>query len=169
MDGREHVIVCGIDGSDGSRAALEWAIDEAVRRGCRLRVVTAWSWDGVEALGAESSPAAALEHAQAVQDAALAQALSAAEDAPEIEQLTPRGAPSATLCTAALDAELMVLGSHGHGAVHDKLVGSTSQRAIHHASCPVVVVPDPRRVERELARTGRRRHGFEAPRVAPMF
>lgn len=46
----------------------------------------------------------------------------------------------------------MVLGSHGHGAVHDKLIGSTSERAVHHAPCPVVFVPDPRHVEKNLRR-----------------
>lgn len=60
--------------------------------------------------------------------------------------------PSDALCAASVDAELMVLGSHGHGAVHDKLIGSTSERAVHHAPCPVVIVPDPRHVEKNLKR-----------------
>ena len=63
-----------------------------------------------------------------------------------------RGAASESLCRSALDAELIVLGSHGHGAVHDQLVGSTSMRAIHHASCPIVILPDPRHAERALKR-----------------
>ncbi len=48
MDGREHIIVCGIDGSAAGQRALEWAMDEAIRRHCKLRVVTAWGWDGPE-------------------------------------------------------------------------------------------------------------------------
>lgn len=169
MDGREHIIVCGIDGSTAGQLALEWAVDEAIRRGCRLRVVTAWSWDGIELIGAASTPAAARSHAQQVQDVAVARALSEVDSAPDVERLLPRDAPSDALCTAALDAELLVLGSHGHGAIHDKLVGSTSQRAIHHASCPVVILPDPRHVEREQKHaTGRRRHA-EAPPATPMF
>lgn len=166
MDEREHVIVCGVDGSSGSQRALEWAIDESVRRGCSLRVVTAWFWDGVEALGAASSPAAALEGARKTQEAALSQALAGARSAPQVERVTPRATPSEALCSASLDAELLVLGSHGHGAVHDKLVGSTSQRTIHHASCPVVLLPEPRRVEKELARAKGRRHSAAAPSAA---
>ncbi len=73
------------------------------------------------------------------------------------------------LCISALDAELLVLGSHGHGAVHDQLVGSTSMRAIHHASCPVVVLPDPRHAKRALKHAKGKRRGVEPPHVAPMF
>jgi len=169
MDAREHVIVCGVDGSTASQLALEWAIDEAIRRDCKLRVVTAWSWDGLEALGAPPSPTAALNHARDIQDATLARALDAAENIPEIERLISRGVPSEALCTAALDAELMVLGSHGHGAVRDKLVGSTSQRAIHHASCPVVILPDPRHVEKEIKRANAKRRLAEAPQATAFF
>ena len=163
MDAREHVIVCGIDGSAASRRALEWAIDEAARRDCKLRVVTAWSWDGTEAMEAASTPASELNHAREVQSAVLSQALAAADSAPEVEQVMTRGIPSEVLCTAALDAELMVLGSHGHRAVHDRLVGSTSQRVIRHASCPVVILPDPRHVERERKKAQGRRRVREAP------
>lgn len=169
MDGREHVIVCGVDGSVGSQRALEWAIDEAVRRDCRLRVVTAWSWDGVEAVGAASSPTAALTRAQEIQEAALSRVLAATKHSPKLERVLTRGVPSRALCTAALDAELMVLGSQGHGFVHDKLVGSTSQHVIRHASCPVVLVPDPRHVEREVKRVTGKRPDEEAPSGSPMY
>jgi len=169
MDAREHVIVCGVDGSTASQLALEWAIDEAIRRDCKLRVATAWSWDGLEALGAPPSPAVALNQAQDIQDATLARVVGAAENVPEIERLMSRGVPSQVLCDAALDAELLVLGSHGHGAVHDKLVGSSSQRAIHHASCPVVILPDPRHMEKELKRAKAKRRPAEAPQVGAFF
>ena len=169
MEGREHIIVCGIDGSAASQRALAWAMDEAVRRGCRLRVVTAWAWDGVEAMGAPSSPAAAHSRARQMQDVAVSRALADTENPPEVEQVLVRGLPSESLCTSAADAELMVLGSHGHGGVHDKLVGSTSQRTIHHASCPVVILPDPRHAERALKHAKGRRRAVDAPHVAPMF
>ena len=169
MDGREHIIVCGIDGSAAGQWALEWAMDEAIRRNCKLRVVTAWAWDGTEALGAASSPEAAHSHARQIQDVAVARVLADIDNPPEVEQVVLRGAASERLCTSALDAELMVLGSHGHGAVHDQLVGSTSMRAIHHASCPVVILPDPRHAERALKHVKGMRRGAEPPRVAPMF
>jgi nucleotide-binding universal stress UspA family protein len=142
-----------------------WAIDEAIRRYGKVRAVTAWSWDGVEALAAPGTPAEALGRARQMLDAAVEEATSSMENPPEVERLCERGVPSEALCTSAADAELLVLGSHGHGAVHDKLVGSTSERAIHHAPCPVVVIPDPRHVERNLeqARVRRSRQQPEHP------
>lgn len=169
MDGREHIIVCGIDGSAAGQRALEWAMDEAVRRNCKLRVVTAWAWDGGEAMGVGSSPAAAQSHAKQIQDIAVSTVLADTDNPPEVEQVLVRGAASESLCTSALDAELMVLGSHGHSAVHDTLVGSTTQRAIHHASCPIVILPDPRHVERALKHARSKRRGVEPPHVGPMF
>ena len=170
MEGRGNIIVCGIDGSGAGQRALEWAMDEAIRRNGKLRVVTAWAWDGADAIGVASSPAAAQSHAKQVQDVAVAQVLAGTDDPPEVEQVLVRGVASEGLCASALDAELMVLGSHGHGAVHDTLLGSTSQRAIHRATCPVVIVPDPRRRERALKHaTSRRRRAEPPPHVGPMF
>lgn len=163
MDGQERVIVCGVDGSAASQRALAWAIDEAVTRGCSLRAVTAWAWDGVEDLGAAPNAAEALSRAQAIQDKAVDSAIASVENTTDVERLLPRGVPSEALCHAAVDAELLVLGSHGHGQVHDKIVGSTSQRVIHHATCPVVVLPDPRHADRERSK----RKGTEPP-LAPI-
>ena len=137
MDARGHVIVCGIDGSPASQRALEWAVAEARYRGCSLRAVTAWEFDGVEGMIAPATPEEALGQAEIVQ-------------------------------RRALDAELLVVGGRGHSPMHDALVGSTSQRVIRHASCPVVVLPDPQHVEAEHRRL-RHRRAAEPPRSAPMF
>lgn len=169
MEEREHIIVCGIDGSEAGQRALQWAMDEAIRRSCKLRVVTAWAWDGADALGAASSPEAAHSHAKQIQDVAVARVLADTDNPPEVERFVLRGAASERLCTSALDADLLVLGSHGHGAVHDKLVGSTSQRVIHHASCPIVILPDPRHAGRALKHAKGKRRGAEPPVVGPMF
>lgn len=170
MDKREHVIVCGVDGSPAAKRALEWALAEARFRGCRLRVVTAWDWDGVEGMVAPTTAAEARSTAEIMQRRALMEALEATEDPPEVERRLVKGRPSEALCMASLDAELLVLGSRGHTTVREVLVGSTSQRAVRHAACPVVLLPDPRHVEHELKRA-RRRHRGEADRPAatPMF
>lgn len=152
MEAAERIIVCGVDGSSGGQRALMWALEEAGRRADRVRAVTAWTWDGVEALNAESTPTEAREHAQRRLDRSVDEVLEQMPGAPSVERLAQRGLPSEALCAAAADAELIVVGSHGHGAVHDKLVGSTSERVIHHAPCPVVVVPDPRHVEKNIKR-----------------
>lgn len=152
MSTGEHVIVCGVDGSEAGDRALRWAVDEARVRSAKVRAVTAWSWDGLEDLGAPTTPAAALERAQQVLDRAVEEVLSGLESPPVVERTCERGTPSEALCLAAVDADLLVVGSHGHGAVHDKLIGSTSERTLHHAPCPVVIVPDPRHAERNVER-----------------
>ena len=167
MNATERVIVCGVDGSPAGQRALEWAVDEAIRRYGKVRAVTAWAWDGVEALNAASTPAEAMEHARRTLDATVDEVLSGLKSPPEVERVLVRGVASEALCTAAVDAQLLVLGSHGHGTVHDKLVGSTSERAIHLAPCPVVVVPDPRHVERNVKRA-RRAQAHKPEALPPM-
>lgn len=163
MDAAERVIVCGVDGSPAGERALQWGIDEASRGNGRVLAVTAWSWDGVEGLAAPTTPSDALARARTLLDTAVDKALEGVENAPAVERICERGLPSEALCNAAAGADLMVLGSHGHGAVHDKLVGSTSERAIHHAPCPVVIVPDPRHVERNIKRAKTRQPTREHP------
>lgn len=147
MDRPDRVIVCGIDGSAAGRRAAEWAADEARRRGCRLRAVTVWSWDGLKSGTMISSPAEARRRAEDIQHEALDAVVGGRLD-PPIEGQIVQGRPSEQLCRAALDAELLVLGSRGHGAFPDAL-GSTSQHVIHRAPCPVVVLPQPRPAQRD--------------------
>ena len=171
MDGRDRIVVCGVDGSPASQRALEWAVAEAGYRGCRLRAVTAWSWDGVEGMMAAGSPADARGQAESVQRKALMAAMESIDDSPEVERRLVRGRPSEVLCIAGLDAEMLVVGSRGHTTMHGVFVGSTSQRVIRHASCPVVVMPDPQHVEHERKHIRRRqqRPRVERPTAAPMF
>lgn len=152
MEAAERVIVCGVDGSPAGQRALMWALEEAGRRGGKVRAVMAWAWDGVETLNAASTPAEALAQTQQLLDRCVDEVVNQVPGAPTVERVCQRGLPSEAICAAAADAELIVLGSHGHGAVHDKLVGSTSERVIHHAPCPAVIVPDPRHVEKNLRR-----------------
>jgi nucleotide-binding universal stress UspA family protein len=168
MDAREHVIVCGVDGSPAGRRALDCAVDEARRRNCRLRAVSVWWWDGLQSGASTTSRDEARHRAEVVLNRVLDEAFSELDDPPETERLAVEGRPSERLCLAALDAELLVLGSHGHGAIHGTLVGSTSQHVIRHALCPVVILPDPRHVERELKRV-RTRRDVTSPGSGPMF
>ncbi|WP_350275598.1 universal stress protein [Kribbella sp. HUAS MG21] len=165
MGGRERVVVCGVDGSAAGQRAVEWAADEARRRGCRLLAVTVWSWDGPEYGRVVASAEEARSQAVDVQNEVLGKALTEGSDL-EVDRLVVEGRPSAELCHAAVGAELLVLGSHGHGAFHDALVGSTSLHVIRHAPCPVVLLPDPRRGESKH-RT-RRQHARPEGGV-PMF
>jgi nucleotide-binding universal stress UspA family protein len=149
-----EVVVCGVDSSPASRRALEWAVADATRRGATLRVVTAWSGYGMEAIGMVSTPAEAERGCARMQSSVVDAVLSTVENPPEVERRVVEDRPSEALIAASVDADLVVLGSHGHGAAHDKVVGSTSQRVLHHAVCPVVILPDPRCAERTRRRAG---------------
>ena len=137
------VVAVGVDGSDRSVPALEWAAKEAAAHGHTLRVVTAWSVP-VTALSPGGLPAPypidELESdARAAQDAVIAKA-----DMPEgltIEHHIVEGGPGAALLQAAESADLLVIGSRGHGGFTGLLLGSVGQQVTGHSACPVVVVP----------------------------
>lgn len=66
-----------------------------------------------------------------------------ARGCPEVDSILSEAADAASIAAEVdrLHPDLIVIGSHGHGALHHLLVGSTTQRVIRHATCPVVVVP----------------------------
>ncbi|WP_344215401.1 universal stress protein [Kribbella sancticallisti] len=156
-----------MDGSTAGQRAVEWAYDEAHRRSCRLRAVTVWTWNGPDYGQPVGSAEEARQRAVDVLEEVLAKVVG--EQPPEVEKVIREGRPSEQLCEAAHDAELIVLGSHGHGAFHDALVGSTSVHVIRHAPCPVVILPDPTRAERER-KASKSRHHLHGPEGAvPTF
>ncbi|MFE2061206.1 universal stress protein [Streptomyces sp. NPDC059467] len=130
-------ITAGVDGTEESLAALDWAAREAVRRGLPLRVVHAWRYEEHEALGgdregqrgwvsegvAESVRAVTGRHPD----------LSVSVDVVE-------GGPVEVLVDAAAGSELLALGSRGHGRVVGFLLGSVGQQVIAEAARPVVLV-----------------------------
>lgn len=137
------VVVVGVDGSDRSVPALEWAAKEAAAHGHTLRVVTAWSIP-VTALSPGGLPAPypidELESdGRAAQDAVIAKADMPADLT--IEHHVVEGGPGAVLMHAAESADLLVIGSRGHGGFTGLLLGSVGQQLTGHAACPVVVVP----------------------------
>jgi nucleotide-binding universal stress UspA family protein len=134
-------IVVGVDGSEGGDRALRWAVREAERRGGTVQAITAWTWDGIEgAVIAKTHPAE--ERARTEQ--ALARSVSAVTTTyPSVPVAAEaiEGAPAKVLATAAKDAELLVLGSHGHSRFFHAVLGSVTEECIRAATCPVVVVP----------------------------
>ncbi len=142
------VIVVGVDGSEESKAALRWAVEAAALRQAAVHAVYAWVPPLVPgSLGWVAAPSIAVEEAgeSAVQllDAAVDEA---AADAPvEVTRAAVRGGAAKVLIEAARDAELLVVGSRGHGGFVGLLLGSVSQQCAHHATCPVVIVPHERR------------------------
>ena len=138
------MIVVGVDGSDESKEALRWALEEARLRGATLRAVHAWAVPAAVAVHGYAPPD--LVDRDLLRDRA-AQTLDAvvAEVAGEtpsvrVERVTGEGSAARVLVEAAKDADLLVVGSRGHGDFAGLLLGSVSHQCAHHARCAVVIV-----------------------------
>ena len=134
-------IVVGIDGSPDSNAALQWAIDEARLRDCELVVVHAWSITALAMLGSygyalDAKPPE--EAGQALLDETMQRI---AESGINTRSVLAQGSASHAIITAANEANLVVVGARGHGGFSGLVLGSVSNQVVHHALCPVVVVP----------------------------
>jgi nucleotide-binding universal stress UspA family protein len=146
------IIVVGVDGSDSSRAALAWALAEAGLRGASLRAVHAWM---LPAMGTGEAPWALIPPGSYVDvnadeiekathealDREIAEVKGPAGVA--VERFVAEGPAADVIVEASADAELIVVGTRGRGAIATLVLGSTSQHVIHNAKCPVVVVPAP--------------------------
>jgi len=135
--GSQPVVVVGVDGSELSRAAVEWAERYARDTGARLRLVTVWEWPvqyGLTPTYDESALATAASH---VAEKAAA-GLSLPPD--RVETKVVPGPPGRGLVKEAAGAALLVVGSRGHGLSGDLLLGSVSRYCLHHATIPIVVV-----------------------------
>ncbi|GGW12974.1 universal stress protein [Streptomyces capoamus] len=129
-------ITAGVDGTEESLAALDWAAREAVRRGLPLRVVHAWRY--AEALAAADRETQHGWVAQGVAEAV--RAVSARHPGLTVTTDVVEGAAAHALAEAAAGAETLVLGSRGHGPVVGFLLGSVGQQVIAEAARPVVLV-----------------------------
>jgi nucleotide-binding universal stress UspA family protein len=140
-------IIVGIDGSGNADKALEWAIHEAAARHAPLTVLTVHP----EAIGAWglrpiSYPADQEQQDKARQAAgeAVAKALSPLGPAARPASVTVRatsGIAADELINASAQADLLVVGSRGHGGFARLMMGSVSSQVAHHALCPVAVIP----------------------------
>jgi nucleotide-binding universal stress UspA family protein len=139
-------IVVGIDGSDDSRRALNWAMREAGIRGAALTVLSviptmASPWTG-NPLSVPNSDAAVQQGREAAEEAVAKSAAELTESRPaSITVQAFVGFPARALIDASRSADLIVVGSRGNGGFGSLLLGSTSSQVAHHAACPVVVVP----------------------------
>jgi nucleotide-binding universal stress UspA family protein len=140
-------IVVGIDGSPGATEALRFALKEAALGGAEVTAVTAWDVPPA-AYGGPKSAALAHEFFEQEGQRHLQDCLDAAGPAPasvRIEARLVRGDARHVLCSDAESADMLVLGSRGLGTVRSLLLGSVGMYCVHHAVCPVVIVPHERR------------------------
>jgi nucleotide-binding universal stress UspA family protein len=136
-------IVVGVDGSEDGDRALRWAVGEADRRGGTVQAIIAWSWDGIDrAVVAKTHPSDEQAAAEEKVNGAVALATAGHPDVAVASEAV-EGKPADVLVRAATDADLLVVGSHGHGRLHHAVVGSVAEECIRAAVCPVVVIPVP--------------------------
>lgn len=139
-------IVVGVDGSEHSRRALEWAVHEAAVRHSPLTVLTvqtavAGYWGGpVVYPGDRELVEAAVAAARDETDSLLEKADEAGRP-PSVTVKGVTGLPADELIIAAKDADMLVVGSRGAGGFKRLLMGSVATHVTHHAHCPVVVIP----------------------------
>jgi nucleotide-binding universal stress UspA family protein len=139
-------IVVGVEGSDGSRAALRWALKEACLRHATVEVVTAYVFPNApiypEVSYVPVEQPALSQQITDMQEAAIAAEVEATGVGPTVEVTRHMlaGPAPGTLVRAAEGADLLVVGSRGRGGFLGLMLGSVSNYVTHHAPCPVVVV-----------------------------
>jgi nucleotide-binding universal stress UspA family protein len=134
-------IVVGVDGSEPSQEALRWALGQAERIGAELRIFLA-----CHVPPTSYSPGVPLpsmlemeQHGREALEDIVADVVGR-ESRVTIRKEIVAGPPVPALLTASRDAELLVVGSRGHGGFVGMLLGSVSSHCVAHASCSVVVV-----------------------------
>ncbi len=131
-------ILVGVDGSSFSARALDWAVEEASRRGRPLWLICAWELDYTAGMIGTLIPLLQQECEQILAQAR--QQVAARDPELRVTTATVQGQPAAALIEASGRACLVVVGSRGLGSFQGALAGSTSIAVAAHAHCPVVVV-----------------------------
>ncbi len=132
-----HVVV-GVDGSALSSNAVRFAFEEAAFREARLIAVSAWQPSHLHSVSSEGVE-------DEVRRVLVESTAGWQEEYPEVElkHAVVRGHPVRVLSDAAEWAALLVVGSRGLGGFSGLLLGSVSQGLVHHARCPLLIVPHP--------------------------
>ena len=142
-------IVVGVDGSDGSKQALRFAVEEARVHGAQVAAIHAWE---AAVVPPDVSPAPRLDLVTLVSQAhegalklvtAVVEEVVGDDPAVEVTARAVEGPAASVLIDAARGADLLVLGSRGLGGFTGLLVGSVSQQCIQHAPCPVTIHRSP--------------------------
>jgi len=136
-------VVVGVDGSPGSRKALTWAATEAAEHGAELVVLNVWehtlppptgSVSVSERFVPDSSQRTAEQLVTEIKDVL-------GDDPPVVVQPTVKqGSPAKVLIEQSADADLLVVGTRGHGGFRGLVLGSVSQHVAGYAHCSVTIV-----------------------------
>ena len=139
---RENVVIVGVDGSQASGAALDWAAAEARQLGWRLHIVCAYAVPAFTVASLDGGFAAVDDSAiQAGARAVLEEAVERVGGDLEVTSALELGDPTGVLVELSRQAGLAVVGTRGGGGFADRLLGTVSSSLPAHAHCPTVVVP----------------------------
>jgi nucleotide-binding universal stress UspA family protein len=140
------LIVVGIDRSAASKEALQLALREASIRGTRVRAVHAWTATMAVTMTGPGFIAPVDQERRRQEAGELLHSVVnavAGERAASVECVLAEGPAGHAILDNAHDAELIVVGQRGLGAVGAVVLGSVSHHLLHHTHCPVLVVPPP--------------------------
>ena len=134
-------IVIGVDGSAAALKAVAWGVAEARFRGVPVHLMHSWSFPAAT-VGADGLPHADI---QAAAEKVLSDALASVDtDGLEVTTEICPDLPAQALVRASEGAEMVVVASRGVGGFAGLHIGSTADQVVHHAKCPVVVIPHDR-------------------------
>ncbi|WP_326559892.1 universal stress protein [Micromonospora sp. NBC_01796] len=132
-------IVAGADGSPYARLALAWAVERAVSRAAPLHAIRAWAEPRAPWRPADLDPAEVTRTELNALDEELAGWRDRYPDLPITGEVVT-GHPTEVLVEASRQAQLVVVGTRGHGGFRGLVLGSVSQQLLHHAESPVAVI-----------------------------
>ena len=139
-------ITVGVDGSDNSYRALEWAMKEAALRKAPVNVhavheVVRNEWTGHPAITPEDQ--AVTEQARSWTEDAISKIASQLGSAQptSVSVQSTSGFAAEELIKASQDSDLVVVSARGSGGFPRLALGGVASKVMHHAACPVVVVP----------------------------
>ncbi len=139
----EPRVIVGVDGSPESVEALGWAAQYAAATGASITAVHSWHYPAAGPVPAGQPPQAITDEVKAIMQESLDKALTQVFGTTKPEKVSTKlayGHPAMVLVDESAAADLLVVGSRGHGAFHGMLLGSVSIHCVTTASCPVVVV-----------------------------
>jgi nucleotide-binding universal stress UspA family protein len=134
----ERRVVVGVDGSAPSRLALQWAQFMAHVLDATIDAVTVWeisaftATEWAEGWDPEKEATASLR-------TTIAEVLGSPPAVP-VREIVRHGNAAGELVLASQGAQLLVVGSRGHGGFAGLLIGSVSSAAAEHAHCPVLII-----------------------------
>jgi nucleotide-binding universal stress UspA family protein len=139
-DERRGIIVVGVDGSDRSKDALRWAARQAKLTRATLEAIAVWHHPGASGLAAANPGELGLSKLAEQNLADTVDEVFGADHPAWLRTRVVEGHAAEVLVDASADADLLVVGSHGHGRFVSALLGPVSNHCVHHARCPVTVI-----------------------------